>query len=196
MRVLFQGDSVTDSGRDRGDMHSLSGYTAYAAEMLGEGYECFNRGVSGDRSSDVLARYAEDIEAMEPDIFCLMIGINNVWRRFDANLYTSAEDYGNDVREILRRLKAHNRDVKIVLVEPFVLPEPTRLHWRTTLIGVIDELRQIATEYADALVPLDGLLARECVHTPWAEISEDGVHPTDKGHKLIASLIADEIKKL
>ena len=196
MRVLFQGDSVTDAGRDRADLHSLAGYAAVCAQLLGDGYECFNRGVSGDRSGDVLARYGEDIEAIDPDVFCLLIGINDVWRRFDANLYTSPAEYYNNVREILVRLRAHNPGVKIILIEPFFLPEPSRLHWSETLVGIIDQVRKLAVEFADVLIPLHGLFAKECVRVPWAELSADGVHPTEKGHRFIGGLLADEIKRL
>ena len=49
-RVLFDGDSVTDCGRDRQDRHSLSGYNDKIARNAHAGVEFFNRGISGDRS--------------------------------------------------------------------------------------------------------------------------------------------------
>ena len=35
MRILFQGDSITDCGRNRDDYHDLgAGYPKYAAELM------------------------------------------------------------------------------------------------------------------------------------------------------------------
>ena len=39
MRILFQGDSITDAGRDRSNPHHLgNGYPKFAAELLQEVY--------------------------------------------------------------------------------------------------------------------------------------------------------------
>ena len=39
IKLLFQGDSITDMGRDRSDMHNLGyGYPKYAAEYLMKKY--------------------------------------------------------------------------------------------------------------------------------------------------------------
>ena len=42
MKILFQGDSITDSNRDYGDIHDLGdGYAHYAAGFISEKYpEC------------------------------------------------------------------------------------------------------------------------------------------------------------
>ena len=62
MRILFQGDSVTDAGRNYSDPDDLGpGYPKYAAERLGElfpekEFVFFNRGISGNRSSQLLTR--------------------------------------------------------------------------------------------------------------------------------------------
>ena len=57
MKILFDGDSITDAGRDREDRYSLSGYNRYISGSLAAlGIECFNRGVSGNRSCDLLLR--------------------------------------------------------------------------------------------------------------------------------------------
>jgi len=61
-RVVFQGDSVTDTGRDRDDFFDLgSGYPAIVSGMIGSLFpemriEFLNRGVGGDRVKDLKNR--------------------------------------------------------------------------------------------------------------------------------------------
>jgi len=75
-RVLFDGDSVTDCGRDRQDRHSLSGYNdKIARNAQNAGVEFFNRGISGDRSKDLLARIESDLRDTKPDVVSILIGI-------------------------------------------------------------------------------------------------------------------------
>ena len=195
MRILFQGDSITDCGRDREDKHSLAGYTALVADILGKEHEYFNRGISGDTSKMVLDRYEKDIKALTPDIMTLLIGINDVWRFHDSNLYTSPKMYYENVEKILVETKKDFPNVKIIMIEPFLLPSPDRLPWRRECIEFIDACRDLAVKYADGFIPIDGLFAKECLTTPWQELSYDGVHPAKKGNELIAKYLSDEIKR-
>lgn len=56
--VLFQGDSITDAGRNREDRNSLgTGYAMIAASWFSALYPekrvaFLNRGISGDRAND------------------------------------------------------------------------------------------------------------------------------------------------
>ena len=194
MKIVFQGDSITDAGRDRSDAHNLAGYTTYVAEALGSENEYFNFGISGDRAEDVLNRFDADFAVCgKPDVFTLLIGINDVWRNHDSNLYTSPEKYCENVKQILKRVKEVNPDCKIVILEPFLLPAPDKAHWAGELGAMIAKLRLVAAEYADAYIPFDGIFAKEYVSEDWTEYSSDGVHPTDKGNRLMAMFIAAEI---
>lgn len=194
MKIVFQGDSITDCGRDRSDPHNLAGYTTYVAEALGNENEYFNFGISGDRSVDVLSRFEADFSHCgKPDVYCMLIGINDVWRNHDSNLYTSPEQYYENVKTILQKVRKVNPNCRIVLLEPFLLPSPDKAHWVGEVACFAAKLRLIAAEYADAYIPFDGIFAKECVHENYQEYSADGVHPTDKGNRLMAMFIAAEI---
>ena len=74
-------------------------------------------------------------------------------------------------------------------MEPFLLPTmPDKACWREDLDPKIQIVREMAARYADYYIPLDGMMAANCVakYRP-EELSADGVHPTDTGHALIAS---------
>jgi len=199
IKILFQGDSITDAGRDRSDAHNLAGYSVYTAEKLKENlpeveFEFINLGISGNRTSDLLDRFQSDFVDVKADIVTLLIGINDVWRRFDRNLYTSPEEFRERFFEIVKGIK--DTGAKLVVMEPFLLPSLNKRHFRTDLALITDEIRDIAVEYADAYIPLDGILAKARMTVPAEQLSEDGVHPAPAAQYIIGINLAEEIKKI
>jgi len=73
-------------------------------------------------------------------------------------------------------------------LEPFVLHSlPDRAGWHGDLDPKIQVARKLAAEYADAFVPLDGILASYVASgVAQEDIAADGVHPTPTGHGIIA----------
>ena len=192
-RILFQGDSITDCGRDRSIPESLGGgYVNMVAGFLsalhpGLGVQCLNRGISGNRAIDLIKRWNEDCLDLKPDVLSIYIGINDVWRRYDRNLPTSAAEYEKNYRVLLDKTREALPETKLVLIEPFVLPVPEdRIAWREDLDPKIDVVRHLAREYSALYVPLDGVFASASMHQTPAFWASDGVHPTPPGHGLIA----------
>jgi lysophospholipase L1-like esterase len=192
--VLFQGDSVTDCGRDREDINSLAeGYPGIVAKIYGLLFPTtkvtfVNKGISGNRVIDLLGRYDEDFKAIKPDFLSILIGINDTWRRYDNNDPTSAKQFENTYRELLTKVKKDMPDCKIILIEPFVLNSlPDRATWREDLDPKIHVVRKLAKEFADYYIPMDGIFAKAEVEQYTCEqIATDGVHPTALGHGMIA----------
>ena len=191
--VLFQGDSITDCGRNRDIAGDLGhGYPMMAASWFSALYPerrvtFINRGVSGDRVQNLKSRWQEDCIALKPDWVSILIGINDTWRRYDSNDATSAEDYAKDYRFILSSIKESLPDTKIIICEPFVLPSPAdRKQWRADLDPKIQEAREIAREYNTIYIPLDGIFAKASTSAEPEYWAADGVHPTLPGHALIA----------
>lgn len=193
MRILFQGDSITDAGRDRSDPHHLgNGYPKFAAALLREQhpqetFEFLNFGISGNRTWDLLERWQTDCLDWQPDIFSLMIGVNDTWRRYDQGLVTTAAEYEENVRSLLRQVRERTQ-AKIVVLEPYLLPVQAAWDgWREDLDPKIDAVRRAARTYADVFVPLDGMLNAACVGHEPSEFSPDGVHPNATGAQIIAA---------
>lgn len=192
--VLFQGDSITDWGRNRDDITSLStGYagkvaTIYNALFPNNHITFINKGVSGDRSAEVLNRYEEDFKQIKPDFVSILVGINDTWRRYDNNDPTTTEQFEANYRQILENLKRDFPETKIMLMEPYVFDSlPERSGWRVDLGPKIEVVRKLAREYADYFLPLDGIFASLCTSTyEPSQITADGVHPLDLGHSIIA----------
>ena len=189
--VLFYGDSITDAGR-LGDEAGLgSGYVAGCASRLAADYaewdlRCTNTGVSGNRVYDLESRLDDDLLAHRPSLVSIMIGINDTWRRYDSGLVSPIADFEACLRRILERVRGELA-ARVVICEPFLLPTPPdRAAWREDLDPRIASVRALAREFADALVPLDGLFASAACGQPMDAWLGDGVHPTPAGHALIA----------
>ena len=192
--VLFQGDSITDCGRNIDDITSLGeGYAGIVANIFhlmfpGHGVRFINKGVSGDRVKDLINRYESDFMSIKPDFISILVGINDTWRRYDSNDPVSAEEYEKNYRFLLERIKSDLPHCKIMIMEPFVLYSLSdRIQWREDLDPKIQVTRKLAKEYADFYLPLDGIFAKaEVEEYDCKQMAEDGVHPTPIGHSIIA----------
>jgi len=200
--VLFIGDSVTDAGRDRSDPDDLGGgypalvaasYAAAARPGSSDGVCFVNRGISGNRVRDLRVRWRQDCLDLAPELVSIMIGVNDMWRRYDAGDPTPVEDFERDYRAILTDT-VDNGAPRLVLVEPFLLPvREEQRAWRTDLDPKIAVVRQLAEDYSATLVPLDEELTRAAATRAPADLAGDGVHPTPEGHAVIARLWSDVV---
>ncbi|NMB46463.1 MAG: SGNH/GDSL hydrolase family protein [Firmicutes bacterium] len=192
-RILFQGDSVTDCGRERTDDYALgSGYPALIAAYLWAHYPqlqltIFNRGVSGDRVYDLVDRWQTDCIELKPNWVSILVGINDTWRRYDQDMISPIGEFKAAYRQLLEQTTQHT-NARLIICEPFVLNQPAdRLAWREDLNPRIQAVRELAAEFSAIYVPLDGILAAACTKVTPSFWAEDGVHPTLAGHGLIAS---------
>jgi len=127
MKILFQGDSITDGGRDRNNPHNIGwGYAFYAARYLKErhpetDFEFLNFGISGNQSSDLVGRWTTDCIDWQPDIVSVMIGVNDTWHRAHNRQWLSDEQFEENYRSLLERVKKET-NAKIIMMEQFLLP--------------------------------------------------------------------------
>ena len=197
MKILFQGDSVTDCDRSRTDETDLGkGYVPYTAALLRErfpetAFTFVNRGVSGNRSADLVARFEADFAAVRPDVVSVMIGVNDTWRRYDSNDPTDEKTFYKNYRTVLEGIRAR-LGAKIVMLEAFLADVPDK-PFREDFNRKLDMTRMLAREYADAYVPLDGLFAAACVEHEPTFWTADGIHPAEPGKQLIAQYAAAAI---
>jgi lysophospholipase L1-like esterase len=191
---VFIGDSVTDCDRrERPDGPLGNGYVRFLSEQFaagGEEIDVLNRGISGDRVRDLRARWEADCLDLQPTLVSIAVGINDTWRRYDSGDPTTAEDFEDDYRSLLFPLRVAN--VAMVLVEPFLLPiSDEQRMWREDLDPKIQIVRGLAGEFGATLVPTDALLAAAAEEAGVEAIALDGVHPTTRGHQLLARAWGD-----
>lgn len=218
--ILFQGDSITDCGRYRKVTDKKENGIAFFRDgrlfkkitALGEGYPAkvtaelkkafpdeyryINRGVGGDRITDVYSRIVKDIIKLKPDYMSLLVGVNDVWRNYDSEgTGTGKARFEKVYNMLLEELKEELPQLKIIIMGPFVLPGTAtaavkdRPDCYADFRRDVEELAEItksaAEKYGCAYIDLQKVLDEASKGCVAGELSGDGVHPSDKGHEII-----------
>ncbi len=208
IKLLFQGDSITDAGRNYENYYDLgNGYPKYAAKYLKEKYpdiefEFIDLGISGNQTFDLVNRLQSDFIDIQPDIVSILIGINDVWHysenysEEDGTVQWLDDDlFEERYRAILTAIK-EKTNAKIMILEPFLIPVEDKLYFREDLYRKIEIERNLAREFADVYMPTDGLLCSAFIGDDPLSFALDGVHPTEKGAEYIGRLYCEYISKL
>lgn len=190
-KAVFAGDSITDCSR-RSDPsgHLGAGYVRRLSEMVNRDRRqllLINRGVSGDRASDLEARWDRDVLSERPDIVTILVGINDTWRRYDAGEATSASAYSASLQNLIDTSK-EGGIATIVLMEPFLVPrDAAQRRWRAEdLDEKIAAVHAVGHRNGVEVISLDKPFALLAERSGAAQAVEDGVHPAAAGHQLIA----------
>ncbi|MDN4082441.1 SGNH/GDSL hydrolase family protein [Paenibacillus polymyxa] len=206
-RILFQGDSITDGGRGRNEdaNHWLGqSYVYLIAGALGSQLattqpEFVNRGVSGDRVSDLYARWNEDTFSLQPNLLSILIGVNDAWRIVEQEPSGVTDRFERAYCHLLEETREVMPDTGLILCEPFILKTgATEARWDTwqeKITGYQRIVRQFADKYGAVFVPLQSMLNEAATKADASYWLHDGVHPTAVGHQLIADQWIDIVQK-
>ncbi len=190
-KILFTGDSITDCGRDRNDICGLTAYSKIISGYISLfnpelNVTVYNRGISGDTTKMLDGRMEKDLGDTKPTAVSILIGINDVWRRYDSDRPTTLEDFKANVKSIIAKAKKYTD--KIIILEPFVIPsDPAKAKFREDLDPKINALREIAKEEKLEYIPLDGIFAEKSITGDPKALSADGIHPLYGGYRVIAA---------
>lgn len=180
-RVIFLGDSITD-------------YWKLADYFPGKPY--INRGIDGQTTPEMLVRLRQDVIDLQPKVIVVLAGTNDIAGVTGRTLNEDIEAHYASMAELAR---AHN--IRVVFAsllpvhnythdaeESFALrPRDRILALNTWLKNYCDKNRYVYLDYFSALVDERGMLKRD--------LSDDGLHPTDAGYKIMASLAEKSIQK-
>ncbi len=199
--ILFQGDSITDSQRDRkcdGLCYGLgNGYALLAASRLladhpNDGLQFFNHGISGNRVVDLYARWKQDTINVKPDILSILIGVNDTWHEAQFQNGVELDRFEAIYRMLVEwTLKALTK-CKLLLMEPFALPFGQPMTWEAKFRAEIPRrgkiVKAIAKDFNVTFLPLQKKIdaAVKAVNGNYSHLLMDGVHPACAGHQLIA----------
>jgi lysophospholipase L1-like esterase len=197
--VLFQGDSITDAGRDRkrednaNDARALgSGYAFLTATQLlagraDAGLKIYNRGISGNKVFQLAERWNKDCTALKPNVVSILVGVNDIWHTLNGNYQGTVPIYEKDYRSLLEWTQRDLPEVRLVICEPFVLR-----------CGAVDDkwfpefdryravARRVARDFHAVFVPFQAVFDKAVKTAPPEYWAKDGVHPTMAGASLMA----------
>ena len=198
LRILFQGDSVTDNYRVRTvadaniDRALGAGYPYLIAsselrEHPDAGFAFFNRGVSGNKIPDLEARWQTDTLDLKPDVLSILIGVNDFWHTI-LNGYTGTlESYEKHYQALIDETRRALPDTRFVIMEPFALRGKfVDDRWYPAFAGYQAAARRVAHASGAQFVELQDAFNKASARTGPRYWTADGVHPTPAGHELIA----------
>ena len=207
-QVVFLGDSITQNAVINSE--NFKGYITLIQEEVDENIKLIGRGISGDKVSDLLTRYKEDVLKLNPDIVFIYIGINDVWHKYDFGTGTDIDLYENGLRKIISDVKSQG--AKVVLCTPTVIGEnsgefrlgnqfkdvETMEKMDQDLDDFSDIIRKLSSEYNTELVDLRRVFKQYISeNNPENKakgiLTTDGVHLNNEGSKLIAENMLNHI---
>ncbi len=197
MKILFQGDSVTDAGRSRKD--SYFGYygcgypNMVASRLLMEEpgkYEFINLGVSGNRVLNLYSRWRKDCVQLKPDLISILIGVNDVWHEFAEGNGVPLPRFEKVLRMLIDETAEELPGVKFLLMEPFVTHGGAVDSNYDTFLSEAraraEVMAAVAKDHGIPMIPLQRIFDEALSLAPADYWTLDGVHPTAAGHALIA----------
>ena len=195
---MFIGDSVTDCERAKpegeGSFGALGkGYVSFVDGLLqavypGLGIRVVNKGFSGNTIRDLRARWEEDVIAQKPDWLSIMIGINDVWRQYDAPSVKEWHVYLDEYEETLWKLVTKTKPYvkEIVLMTPFYLEDNEQDPMRRSMDRYGQAVKKIAEENKCLFVDTQAAFNVILKDIYPAAIAWDRVHPSTAGHMVLA----------
>ena len=196
-RVLFQGDSITDCGRNGSDFYDVGKGYPYLAKAdfefeHGRDFEIINRGVSGNRIVDLIARIKFDIINLKPDYISILIGVNDVWHEIAFENGVDTADFEFYYDRLITIIKEKLPNIKIAIIEPFVLEGPATCNteeipdkferFKKDVAEKAAVAKKIAEKHSLAFIPLQEEKSAAAGKIGLDMITRDGVHPNVTGH--------------
>ena len=196
--LLMIGDSITDCG-------SVSPCSEVVRDPLGYGYvqlineifsACFpqqhirilNKGISGNTVRNLAARWQSDVLDLKPDWLSILIGINDVWPKFDAcqpdAWFVSIDEYAATLERLIHTTCPRLRG--LVLMTPYCI-EPDRADpMRAMMDQYGDVVRRLAGQYQTILVDTQAEFDSVLTEVHPTVLALDRVHLKPTGHIILA----------
>lgn len=166
-QVVFLGDSLTDG---------------CPIDRFYPEFTALNRGIGGDRTSDLLARMKISVYDVEPQVAVVLIGGNN--------LTTMFEDY----EEILKGLQGTLPQTKVILLSLTAMGG--RFSEKNGIAALNNQkIKALAQEYGFDYVDIFSPLFDPDRMEIYADYTSDGAHLTEKGYAVVSAAVTPAIKK-
>lgn len=194
--LVMIGDSITDCGRARpiGESNGLGGgYVSLVNAILTakfpkENIKVLNTGISGNTIRNLKERWQSDVLDLSPNYLSIMIGVNDVWRKFDRpdeTEHVPLAEFETVYRELIAQTKAKVK--KIILITPFLSEMDKSEPMMSMLLDYIAVVKKMAADENLLLVDIQTEIDKYLSDGIMPEIiSGDRVHPSTVGSVIIA----------
>jgi lysophospholipase L1-like esterase len=178
-RVVFYGNSITE------------GWAQYFPTMF-PGKPYIGRGISGQTTPQMLVRFRQDVVALKPKVVVILAGTNDIAGNTGPSTIEMIEDNLASMTEI-----AKANGIRVVLSSvlpvydyawrPGLEPAPKIVALNKWMKAYAARTGEVYLDYHSAMAD-----ARQGMR---ADLSNDGVHPTEAGYRVMAPLAEKAIAK-
>jgi len=178
-RVVFMGNSITDGWINASpDFFAKNNY--------------LDRGISGQTTPQMLIRFRQDVVDLKPKVVAILAGINDIAGNTGPSSAKMIED---NLASMAQLAKANG--IKVVMCSilpaysfpwrPGINPVPKVTEVNNWMKEFAAKNNFVYCDYYDAMVD-------ERKGLP-ANLSKDGVHPTEEGYKIMEPIVQKAIAK-
>lgn len=205
--ILFQGDSITDAGRDKVNQWANSpgsfgsGYAYLAAAnilntMATQQFSIYNRGISGNKVFQLTDRWQKDCFDLHPKVLSILVGVNDFWHTLDGKYDGTVQKYEQDYRQLLLLTRKMLPEVQLVVCEPFAVLGCSAVteKWYPDFDAYRVAAKKVAEEFNAVFIPFQAIFDEALLHAPGKYWTGDGVHPSMAGCSLIAEAWLKAVK--
>jgi len=205
--ILFQGDSITDAGRDKNvktpntSPMMGSGYAILAAgELLFKHAEkdltIYNKGISGNKVHQLAERWDADCIELKPNVLSVLIGVNDFWHTKTGGYQATVKTYEDDYRTLLKRTVAALPGVKLIIGEPFAVKGIRAVDdsWYPEFDKYRETAKKLADEFNAVFIPYQKIFDEAQKRAPGVYWTHDGVHASLAGACLMANAWLEAVK--
>lgn len=197
--ILFQGDSITDAGRNREETTYNSqqalgaGYALLAsAQLLSEHakkqLQIYNKGVSGHKVFQLAERWQQDTLNLQPDVLSVLIGVNDFWHTLTSKYEGTIDTYRQDFERLMKHTRQQMPEVRLIIGEPFAVKGIKAVDdtWYPEFEAYQQAAREVAAEFDAIFIPYQSIFDQAQKVAPGSYWTYDGVHPSLAGSQLMA----------
>jgi lysophospholipase L1-like esterase len=205
--ILFQGDSITDAGRNKEDTafnspRALgSGYAMLTSAALLEKYaslnlKIYNKGISGNKVFQLAERWDKDCLELKPDVLSILIGVNDIWHKLNGQYNGTVDVYTKDYIALLERTKKALPNVKLIICEPYAVRGVKAVDdkWYPEFYDYQKAAREIADQFGATFIPFQKVYDEAQKRAPGVYWTGDGVHASFPGAQLMAQAWLKTVK--
>jgi len=159
---------------------------AYWLSRTHPDWQVLNRGVNGERSDQIRARFSTDAAEPKPAVVIIIAGVNDVYQGRSAE----------SVQRELDAMYTAARAAKIVVVAGTIIPfNVASADQNARMRAINDWIRAYAATHAESVVLCDTRAAVAAPGQPDRLVSSpDDLHPSPAGYKLMAAALEPAIK--
>ena len=202
LKLLFQGDSITDGGRNK-DTNTPNfglggGFVGLiSSKLLFEhpNTEIYNKGTYGNRITDMYARWIEDTLNIQFNVISIMNGVNDVGFAIRQNRGADSQKYEFVFDRILYETRESHPNADIILCKPFLIKRVYEKEndiyenwdrWNYAIEERGEIVRKLSKQYGALFIEFNTAIDDALKRAPAEHWSLDCIHLTHAGNELLA----------